>query len=287
MLFLMLAVAAAGLWLAGNLSPVETAVAQSDDDVLMYFPIMARNFSQSPAEIRGVVFDALVGKDNGFLAQSTVCIRGTTTCAIANNAGEYLFTNMLSGNYILQAFKPGFTPLERFVIIKAGDNVVDLPLSPLIQPGQFRIVLTWNEDVDLDAHLWLPIQTPYHVNNLTGNLSGVGDCDSFPFACIDVDSVNGSKPETITISNARPGTYTYAVLHYDYASGIFNKPSFKVTGATVDVYGSSGLLASFNVPQVGEEFSRWWSVFTLTDTGVVTPVNVLNSEYPPGSYPSD
>ena len=273
--------------------------ARAGTTTTVYLPLINRNYQTGPAIIQGIVFDAVIGKDSGPLAGAQVCIQNTTICDTSEADGSYALDGFNNGIRTLVVTRDGYSTLTREVMAQAYTGspdtitIVDLALSKNDLAGdQYRIVLSWNpaRPVDLDANLWLPRDTPYHVSQVGGDNAGRGNCEAFPNACIDIDSVDGKAPETITISEAHPGTYVYAVRHYDFASGNWeNKPPLDESGAHVDVYDNNGLVASFDVPPSNDDFAIWWHVFDMDgDTGQITPVNEVNSADPTGGgYPSD
>jgi len=288
------------LALALSLPPGGAAAPQAT--YTAYLPLVMNNYQLGPAIIEGTVFDALIGKTNGPLSGVQVCIKNDPdSCVLSDETGYYQLTGIFNKTYVIVATKSGYSTLERSVSAKYYDGtsgsitLVDLALSPAgLGNDQYRIVLTWGGSgippTDLDANLWLPRTNPYHVQQIAGTNSGRGNCTAFPWACIDIDSVDGSAPETITISRADAGTYIYAVRHYDFASGNFqNKAPISKSGAHVDVYDSTGLIASFDVPPSSDDFAIWWHVFDMDGaTGQITPVNTVNSSDPTGGgYPSN
>ncbi|HEB64291.1 MAG TPA: hypothetical protein ENJ02_01945 [Chloroflexi bacterium] len=283
------AILVAAFLLAGGLS--STGLAEGSYTV--YLPLVSRGYQTGPAIIQGIVFDAVIGKESGPLAGAQVCLQNTSICDISEADGSYALDGFNNGSRTIVVTKNGYSTLARQVTAKYYDGspnsitIVDLPLSPAnLGSNQYRIVLSWDpaRPVDLDANLWTPpggdYPDGYHIANSGGD--GSGEEFQYPWAYIDIDSVDGSAPETITINDVLDGTYVYAVLHYDFASNITEgKPPLDETGAHVDVYDSNGLVVSFDVPHSDDDFARWWHVFDLDGTtGTITPVNTVNSIYP-------
>ncbi len=268
--------------------------AQAQGTSTVYLPLVSKNYQTGPAIIQGVVFDAIIGKDTGSLPGAQVCIQNTTNCDITEADGSYFLDGFNNGLQTLVVTKDGFSTLTREVTAQLYTGspdtitVVDLPLSKNdLGNKQYRVVLTWDSSrpVDLDANLWVPPLPPdhndkYQIANSAGD--GRGNCSAYPDACIDIDSLDGSAPESITINEAYDGTYIYAVRHYDFATGQHEgKPPLDETGAHVDVYDENGLIASFNVPSSNDDLAIWWHVFDLDGTtGTITPVNEINSVDP-------
>jgi hypothetical protein len=194
-----------------------------------------------------------------------------------NGSGEMAFSNVPAGFYNLTIDGgDDYIGLCRENILILGDQttVVSVGLSPVLEEGEIRIVLSWDEDPsDLDSHLWLPAGDPYHICFIDK-----GDNDEFPFAELDLDDVTSFGPETTTIYEAQPGIYTYAVHNF---SGEFGDDiPITQSGGHVDVFGESGLISSFDVPTSGSGF--WWEVFTINaETGQITTINQVGGDPEP------
>lgn len=259
----------------------------------VYLPIIFNNFQLGPALISGVAYDATIGKENGALPGVQVCIQNTTNCDTSEADGGYSLGGITSGPQTVVATRNGYSTLVRQVTAIAYNGTpqsittLDLALSKNdLSENQYRIVLTWGgpniQAADLDANLWLPAATPYYVNQISGTNAGTGNCGAFPHACLDIDSQDGLQPETIRITQAHPGTYVYAVKHYDIGAGNYNKPSLSQTNAHVDVYDANGLIASFDVPPSSDNAAVYWHVFDLDAVnGQLTPVNIIGGDPSP------
>lgn len=189
----------------------------------------------------------------------------------SSSAGQYDFPELPPGNYSVEASSPGMLNATRpATILSGGSSQVDFSLSPLMVAGQLRMVLTWGTlPSDLDSHLWLPAATPYHV--FYGNRGSATAC---PFAELDVDDTSGEGPETITITRMFPGIYNYAIYNYS------GSPSITTSQAQVQVFDSTGLKTTVNIPATGE--GRTWRVLTFDgSTGSVTVINEVGDFDPP------
>jgi adhesin/invasin len=84
----------------------------------------------------------------------------------------------------------------------------DRGLSPKLNPGEMRVVLTWGySPSDLDAHLYgpLPNGKQFHVSYDEKQAANV---------LLDVDDRESFGPETITVKKAIPGKYEYKIHAY-------------------------------------------------------------------------
>jgi hypothetical protein len=153
-----------------------------------------------------------------------------------------------------------------------------------ITEGQVRIVLRWGEEPrDLDSHLWLPPESPYHIF-----WRDKGAVSQFPFAELDIDDITSFGPETITIADLQVGTYLYAVHLYNGVGTI------GTSEAVVEVYKGATLLRTYEPPTDGpwdeqevplinpyNDRRIWWKVFELTSDGTdvaITDFNVASTD---------
>lgn len=131
-----------------------------------------------------------------------------------------------------------------------------------------KIVLSWTADDDLDACLWTPNGEMVYFSDM---ISSDGSAELLE------DSLDGSTPETITISRLKAGKYHFAVWDGSLA--------LKDTGAVVMVYDgkTNEVLSSNLVPNTAAD--TWWHVFDIDGaTGVITKINTVSSD-PPGVVP--
>jgi len=116
------------------------------------------------------------------------------------------------------------------------------------------------------------METPYHVY-----YSRRGSLDACPYAALDVDDTSSFGPETITITQRfLEGTYVYAVHNFS------GSPDLTASQARVQVFDSTGLIATYDVPTAGQ--GRFWHVLTINgQSGAITEVNQLGDN--PEPYP--
>src|SRR5690554_2550470 len=114
----------------------------------------------------------------------------------------------------MQAAASGFTTSTQTVAVPAnGTATLNFVLSPTLPAGQFRIVLTCGaQPSDLDSHLWVPINGGTSFSEV--DYITEGSLTSSPFAQSDVDDITGFGPETTTITQVLPGTYTFGVCNF-------------------------------------------------------------------------
>jgi hypothetical protein len=203
--------------------------------------------------------------NNKVIPGATVLVNGISVPTDAN--GKYEFTGLQAGTYLVNASANGFYTSQQSIVI-VSDNIPagtsgDFSLSPVLNPGQFRAILTWGASPrDLDAHLKTPSCSVYY---------GYRSCNG---ATLDVDQRYGFGPETITIANTPTGTYTYYVVNYS------GEQPLTVSNGRIQVFGNGGLVADIRVPTDASSSSyRYWMGFSVDQTGAVTVLNKLVSSY--------
>ncbi|HEX8683623.1 MAG TPA: carboxypeptidase regulatory-like domain-containing protein [Ardenticatenaceae bacterium] len=254
--------------LAGYLPAEQSVTVGTGPPVTVNFQL-----SSGTGTVGGQVVSAVTG---GPLGGARICLADTDQCATSGTDGRYDLTNVPAGTQRLRVSLSGYVPLDQSVTVTGGAAAtLNFALSPVLPAGEMRVVLTWGErPSDLDSHLWLPAATPAHIFWVEQ-----GRCDAFPHACLDVDDVTSYGPETTTIRQRHNGTYVYAI--YQYTT---NGP-LTASGARIQVYTSSGLVAEYTVPTGGD--GRWWHVFDMDGaTGNITPRNIITNTSP-GPYDPD
>ena len=150
-------------------------------------------------------------------------------------------------------------------------------MSPEMNDGFYRIVLTWGRDPsDLDSHLVANTNTgsDIHVYYSSPNPNPY-------YANLDRDDVDYEGPETITITNFEGlSNISYAV--HDYTNKD-KESSYALSnsGAVVRIYKGNQLLRTFNVP-TGYDGTEW-DVFSLTPDGRIVAINTIKYNSDPGS----
>jgi uncharacterized protein YfaP (DUF2135 family) len=231
--------------------------------------------------ISGTVTDATTGTGlggvslclrEGMGSKSGSCVASTTT----DSSGAYSFSSINAGVYTVEATKSGYITGHFTVACLGGTTTTDQngSISPALSSDEYRIVLTWGESPsDLDSHLFGPTST-----GVTFHISWEGKVADNGYVNLDVDDIYSYGPETITISRQLDGTYRYLVHDYtNYASS--SSTALANSGAQVNVYKGSALVATFNVPSGA---GTLWTVFELNDDDK-TPIDTITGDGPPYS----
>jgi plastocyanin len=254
----------------------------NEDNNMAYAEMALCTLPETPADgISGQVIDALTGDD---IAGATVRLHkaedgiagvvvGQTT---STDQGRFVFSALPPGSYVLIADVQGYISGKRQVAISAGESLShqDVVLSPLLNPGEIRIILTWGENPeDLEAHLTGPNPDGCRHHCFYWNRE-------IPGARLDTDSTRGFGPETITISGALAGVYRYYV--HDFSDRLEDATDgLAVSGARVHlVFGDGRNPITFYAPS---DNGSVWHVFDLDGTsGAITPVNRMGYQDEPG-----
>jgi len=229
----------------------------------------------------GVVKGVLSNAFNGSLVSSVLLevrsgvnsYSGTViNSVVTNTSGEYELS-LQAGNYTIQASKDGYTNTY-FNIVSIGTLTRDnqnASISPILNDEEIRIILSWGgAPNDLDSHLLTPEidGNSYHIY-----YSNKGSSLSLPFSNLDTDETSGYGPETITLYSRFAGIYTFYVYNYS------GSPDIKSSQAKVEVYTSSGLEKTYNVPLSGD--GKYWNVLTIDGlTGTIVPINTITTSAP-------
>ena len=175
--------------------------------------------------------------------------------------------SLAPGMYTVEVVSAGFENMYYNIQSnpKKTQNFYEFYATPDLEEGEIRIVLTWGQTPrDLDSHLF----------TITGNTTDhiwYGDRYDINGSNLDVDDISSYGPETVTIpSFSNDNYYKYCVTDFtNCASGNYNSKEMSYSDACVNVYGSSGLIATFHVPAAREGVI--WEVFEIRK-GDITPI---------------
>jgi len=222
--------------------------------------------------VSGTVLNAV---DRSPVANVLVTISGQTGTTNAN--GNYTIPNVGTGNHDAAGSSDGFCPFSApFTIPDDHDGesfTYNFSMSPVLEAGQTRMVLNWGPTPpDLDSHLLTPdIEgSTHHI--YYGN---PGSYTAVPYAKLDTDDFDGYGPETITITQAFAGTYTYYIKVFNGTSD-----NLKNSSAVAQVYsGESCTATSIEVPT--DTDGLYWHVCNIDGaSGDITVVNQIQNSAP-------
>jgi len=170
-----------------------------------------------------------------------------------------------TGSYTLVVHAEGYT--DTSVTINVVGNQTkqkDLSISPLLEEGNLRIVLSWGASPqDLDSHLVKSVNNEQEYHIFYGHSQGTNGDN------LDYDDVNGYGPETITVTNVnRSAVYKYYVHDYSNYSN-HSDPYLKASSAKVDVYYGNES-KTFYVPN---QNGNAWKVFEIVNGEIIPCTN--------------
>ncbi len=231
--------------------------------------------------VEGTLWNAL---DGGGLGNVTVQLTGMPPLTTGPQGG-YKFWNVPAGAKTItipSQVVDGNTYLAQtrpVTVVNAANAGVSTGLVRKPEASTYRIVLTWKQNpaFNLDAHLWLPPTSPYHVYKQNpGALNADPHAQLNPF---DSDGQYTGGPEVITINDTlKTGIYRFGVNLASPTSATV----LRTTAARVEVYKDNSTTPMtggvFTVPTSG--VGLWWYVFDLNDAGTLTKKNLLQSASP-------
>ncbi len=231
----------------------------------------ATPITPSTSELNGKITDATNGTAlPGASIKLRACGQKTgdvLASDTSDGSGNYNI-DITTGTYTAEVSLDGYTSEFTTIALTADeDSIKNFPLNEQLAEGETRIVLSWGATPsDLDSHIQVPKATSGTTEISYRNRSEEG-------TALDVDDAGGFGPETITISTANAGTYTYWVQDYSN-KGSDTSTALANSGAEVKVYNSSGLAKTFTVPNTAGDK---WNVFTMDGTtGAITTVNTID-----------
>ena len=172
-------------------------------------PPNQRSAVELELERRTVLTGRLVDATNNEpIRNATIRIRGTGLSTESDSDGHFRLDDVRQDKVTLEIEAPGFRPIVSEVTTEGEMFDFREALSPILKPGEVRIVLTWDaRPADLDAHLTGPKPNggTFHVNHKVKRDTLVR---------LDTDARSGHGPETITVEKLIPGNYRYVVHNY-------------------------------------------------------------------------
>ncbi len=240
---------------AGAWNSIEPAAAEQED---------GEGMQLSGKVISAVSANGVSGAELTFTSRKN---RDDTYTIEADSFGRYEL-KLPSGDYSVTIRCSGYTE-ETFdctVSSYTQETARDFTITPILEEGQIRIVLTWGSNpTDLDSYLsgttdsGVEVYTSFRNRTCTSNGQTIAE--------LDVDDTDGYGPETTTIYDVN-GVYEFRVVDFT-GSGTMSS-----SGAVVKVYTSdSG--TPVEIP-ICSGLENGWFVCRI-DHGEVTVVNTSSS----------
>ncbi|MBS6395820.1 MAG: hypothetical protein KH452_01530 [Clostridiales bacterium] len=190
---------------------------------------------------------------------------GTVERETAAQSDGSFAASLPPGEYTAEIRATGFITSYEELIVNEGTELrgLSFAVSPELESGEIRIVLTWGANPrDLDSHLEGTGSGGENVNISFQNMTVEHTAN------LDIDDTSGYGPETTTIYDA-DGSYTFKI--HNYSAG-YDSARLDQSGAVVKVYlsGQSDPMV-FQVPS-GDGI--WWDVCRI-ENGQVTSINTI------------
>lgn len=225
--------------------------------------------------VNGTVVSALTGSPiTGADVSFQKIPNGTVRHALTNAQGQYQFKSF-TGDFAMSAAASGYITASQNATVSAGQGST-LPPIALTLPlaaGQYRVVVSWQGGLDLDAHLTGPATTGrFHIW-----WNGETDLQTPATAQFDRDDLTGIGPETVTFT-PQAGVYRFSVQNYSNRD-LNGSMGFTLAKVSVKVYAGNQQVASLTPPSGG---GTLWKVFELNG-GQLNLINQLSDEPDPSN----
>jgi hypothetical protein len=197
-------------------------------------------------KVTGTLIDASTGKP--ITSHSTVTFTLGKKRVTAKVVNGYYSITLTNGHWSRTANAQGYTIDVRTVLVNGVDLHSSLPLSK--KTTGWRIVLTWNGARVKDLDGFLEFDNGKAIHYQSQNVS-VGNGT----AHLDLDSRDGSLPETITIKHMSQGSAKFRVNNYSHEHDI------GTSDARVMIYKNGKQMGVFKVLRSLKDDD--WNVFTI------------------------
>ncbi|MBQ6019665.1 MAG: carboxypeptidase regulatory-like domain-containing protein [Clostridia bacterium] len=184
--------------------------------------------------------------------------------ATTDGDGKFTLRSVPAGEYSLKAEKDGYiTETKSFYVDESaassdsGSVELNIVMSPELQRGEIRFVLTWNEvPRDLDAHLEGTSSGGSNIHVYFGN-SSQSDSNGV-VADLDYDDRDGFGPETLTLYDMG-GNFEFYIFDYTESG------TMGINGATVKIYADGQAPMEVSVPA---NVNNTWSVCRIRNGNI-------------------
>jgi uncharacterized protein (TIGR03437 family) len=224
--------------------------------------------------VTGAVFNAITGapfNNANITLQPTS--NGKTRTATTDASGKFNLYVINPGSYNLSAAATGFITASQAATITGGQtNAATFALTAPLPAGQYRVIVTWQSQVDLDAHMTGPNSSG--SNNSRFHVWWLETTDLLNPVTTQLD-VDGASPgpETLTFTPNSTGTYRFSVHNYTNRD-TNGHAGLSQSGVVVRIYSSNQQVQTLTAPGGG---GTLWKVFEFSG-GQLRVINQLGDE---------
>merc|ERR1712240_145308 len=154
--------------------------------------------------------------------------------------------------------------IERTTSNEAGQVFRGIFITPTLNEGELRLVLGWETTQDLDLHV-------EQINNATGAVvchtswQNKAGCNG---VLLDVDSLRGPGPETVTWGDAPNDPYMYKISVNDY-----DDLGVGQSGAKITLFGETNIKMEAEAGRSGS----WWEIGTFSPSQGTSSFSMANT----------
>merc|ERR1711872_819482 len=153
--------------------------------------------------------------------------------------------------------------IERTISNEAGQIFRGIFIAPTLNEGELRLVLGWETTQDLDLRV-------EQINKTTGDLVCLTywmDKTGCNGVLLDVDSLRGPGPETVTWGDAANDPYMYKIWVNDY-----DDLGVGQSGAKVTLFGENNIKMEAEAGRSGS----WWEIGTFSPSQGTSSFSMAN-----------
>merc|ERR1711973_901414 len=154
--------------------------------------------------------------------------------------------------------------IERTISNEAEQIFRGIFIAPTLNEGELRLVLGWETTQDLDLHV-------EQINNATGAVvcqtswQNKAGCNG---VLLDVDSLRGPGPETVTWGDAPNDPYIYRISVNDY-----DDLGVGQSGAKITLFGETNIKMEAEAGRSGS----WWEIGTFSPSQGTSSFSMANT----------
>merc|ERR1711973_1035506 len=154
--------------------------------------------------------------------------------------------------------------IERTISNEAEQIFRGIFIAPTLNEGELRLVLGWETTQDLDLHV-------EQINNATGAVvcqtswQNKAGCNG---VLLDVDSLRGPGPETVTWGDAPNDPYMYKIWVNDY-----DDLGVGQSGAKITLFGETNIKMEAEAGKSGS----WWEIGTFSPSQGTSSFSMANT----------